>query len=164
MPLAMELQPLGSQLAGSSAVLFVACSICPRMHVQHRASEPLYSWRTLLGRKDAFDRYMEMQVASAQASGVAAAWHRTSPLSAACLWTEDDGARFRKKAALFDALAVIGCESAVATIKRLAPHKPVAQLAKVVGVANFSLRRRWPITLEIVGAESVPLPQPASGA
>ncbi len=163
MPLALELLPLGSQLAGRSAVLFVACSICPRIHVQHRAAEPLYSWRTLLGRKDAFHRYMTAQVASARASGIDAAWHRTSTLSAACLWTEADGATFRKEAALFDAVAVVGCESAVATIKRLAPDKPIAQLAKVTGVANFSLRSRWPFTVEIVAAESVPLPQSASG-
>ncbi len=164
MPLALELLPLGSQLAGSSAVLFVACSICPRIHVQYHAGEALYSWRSAFGRKDAFHRQMTAQVERARASGVAAAWHRTSALSAACLWSESDGARFRRQVAFFDAVAVVGCESAVATIKRLAPDKPIAQLAKVLGVANFSLRNRLPFTIEIVAAENVPLPHVAPPA
>ncbi len=161
MPLALELVPLGSQFAGKKAVLFVACPICPRMHIQHLAGEPLYSWGTALGKRDAFHRHMTSLVERARAAGATAAWHRTPALSAACLWTEADCERLRRKAQAFDAVGVVGCESAAATVARAAPGKAIAQLARVTGIANFTLRARLLLRYDIVAAASVPLPATA---
>jgi hypothetical protein len=160
MPLALELVQPGSRFAGRKAVLFVACPICPRMHVQHRAGEPLYSWRTVLGAKDAFDRHMISLVQGVRASGASADWHRTSGLLPACLWTEADGRKLRDRARAFDAVGVVGCESAVATVARFVSGKPVVQLAKVTGIANLTLRSRFPLRCEIVAGETIPLPAP----
>ena len=162
MPLALELVPPGSRFAGRKAVLFVACPICPRMQVQHRAGEPLYSWRTLFGLEDAFRRHMASLVQSIRATGAASDWHRTSALLPACLWTEEDGRKLQERARTFDAIGVVGCESALATVVRFAPGTPVVQLAKVTGIANLTLRSRFPLRCEIVAGETIPLPAPAA--
>ena len=43
MPLALSLVPIDRQFDGYRSVMFVACNVCPRMHVawQHRGLAPI---------------------------------------------------------------------------------------------------------------------------
>ena len=87
-----------------------------------------------------------------QRSGV----FRTSRASAACLWSTALARKFRRAGAGFDAIGVVGCESAVRTVSQVFPDKPVVQLVRVEGIANFTLRTAWPLTVEITAAAQIP--------
>jgi hypothetical protein len=156
MPLALSLVPIDRQFDGCRSVMFVACNVCPRMHFAWEHHERLFSPAMLLGREDSFDRYLGALQLDAQRRGQRSGVFRTSRASAACLWSTALARKFRRAGADFDAIGVVGCESAVRTVSQVFPGKPVVQLVRVEGIANFTLRTVWPLTVEITAAARIP--------
>ena len=156
MPLALSLVPIDRQFDGCRSVMFVACNVCPRMHVAWEHHEPLCSVAMLLGRKDSFDRYLTGLRLDAHRRGQRSAVFPTSRASAACLWSTALARKFRRAGADFDAIGVVGCESAVKTVSQVFPDKRIVQLVSVEGIANFTLRTAWPLTVEITAAAQIP--------
>jgi hypothetical protein len=157
MPLALRLVPLDRQFDGCHSVMFVACHVCPRMHFAWERHEPLFSPAMLFGRKNAFCRHLAALQRDARARGQRSALFRTSSTAAACLWSTGLGEKFRRAGAGFEAFGVVGCESAVKTVSQIFPDRRIVQLVRVEGVANFTLRNRWPLTVEVAGAAKVPM-------
>lgn len=156
MPLALSLIPLDGQFDGNRSVMFVACNVCPRMHFAWELNEPVFSLAMLLGKKSSFVRYLTKLQQRASERGQRSAVFPAPSTSAACLWSHDLVERFRRAGADYEAFGVIGCESAVRTVTQVFSNRPVVQLARVKGIANFTLRMRWPLTVEIVAAAKVP--------
>jgi len=164
MPLALRPIPLDRQFDGCRSVMFVACNVCPRMHFAWEHHEPLFSPAMLLGRENSFKRYLTALQQDTQARGQRSAVFRTSSAAAACLWSTALGEKFRRAGADYDAFGVIGCESAVKTVSQIFPDRHIVQLVCVEGIANFTFRTRWPLTVEVVAAAKVPLNDiPAAG-
>jgi hypothetical protein len=157
MPLALSLVPVERQFDGCRSVLFVGCNVCPRMHFAWKHQQPLFSPATLLGREDAFSRYLTGLQRDAQGRGQRSAVFRTSSAAAACLWSTALARRFRRAGADHEAFGVVGCESAVRTVRQIFPDKRIVQLVRVEGIANFTLRTVWPLTVELTAASTVPL-------
>ena len=157
MPLALRPIPLDRQFDGCRSVMFVACNVCPRMHFAWEHHEPLFSPAMLLGRANSFKRYLTSLQRDTQARGLRSAVFRTSSAAAACLWSTALGEKFRRAGADYDAFGVVGCESAVKTVSQIFPDRRIVQLVRVEGIANFTLRTRWPLTVEVVAAAKVPL-------
>jgi len=156
MPLALSLVPIDRQFDGCRSVMFVACNVCPRMHFAWEHHERLFSPAMLLGREDSFNRYLRALQLDAERRGHRSGVFRTSRASAACLWSTALARKFRRAGAGFDAIGVVGCESAVRTVSQVFPDKPVVQLVRVEGIANFTLRTTWPLTVEIIAATQIP--------
>ena len=156
MPLALSLVPIDRQFDGCRSVMFVACNVCPRMHFAWEHHERLFSPAMLLGREDSFDRHLKELQLDAERRGQRSGVFRTSRASAACLWSTALARKFRRAGAGFDAIGVVGCESAVRTVSQVFPDKRVVQLVRVEGIANFTLRTTWPLTVEIIAATQIP--------
>ena len=152
MPMALELLPLGDRCPESS-LLLVACNICPRAQIQFQAGEPLYSWRMLFGKANAFVRHLRALETEAIRAGIVTAHLKTSPTSAMCLWSEPERSALSQKSQAYDILGVIGCDSAMLTARRAVPNKPILPLARTKGIANYTLRSRSFFTIEIVAGE-----------
>jgi hypothetical protein len=163
MPLAMSLVPVDRQFEGCRSVMFVVCHVCPRMHFAWEHHEPLFSPAMLFGRGSAFSRYLTALPRDAQARGQRSALFRTSPMAAACLWSTALGEKFRGAGAGYEAFGVVGCESAARTVSQIFPGRHVVQLVRVEGIANLTLRNRWPLTVEVAAAASVPMGEIRSG-
>jgi hypothetical protein len=160
MPLALSLVPVDRQFVGCRSVMFVACHVCPRMHFAWEHHEPLFSPAMLLGRGSAFRRYLTALQRDTAARGQRSALFRTSSMAAACLWSTALVEKFCRAGANYDAFGVVGCESAVKTVSQVFPDRRIVQLVRVEGVANFTLRNRWPLTVEVAAAANVPLTEP----
>jgi hypothetical protein len=157
MPLALSLVPIDRQFDGCRSVMFVACNVCPRMHVARAHHEPLLSVAMLFGRKDSFDRYLTALQLDVRRRGLRSAVFRTSRASAACVWSVALARTFSRAGADYDAIGVVGCESAVRTVSQVFPDKRIVQLVRVEGIANFTLRTAWPLRVDITAAAQIPL-------
>jgi hypothetical protein len=155
MPLALSLVPIEGQFDGCGSVMFVPCNVCPRMHFAWEHHEPLFSPAMLLGRGGSFRRYLAELERSARARGLRSAVLRTSPAAAACLWSTAQVQKLRRAGADYQAFGVVGCESAVRTVSQVFPDRRVVQLVRVEGIANFTLRSVWPLTVELAAASRV---------
>jgi len=163
MPLALSPVPIARQFDGCRSVMFVACNICPRMHFAWENHEPLFSAAMLLGKEDSFQRYLQGLQRDAQGRGQRSALFRTSSTTAACLWSTALAKKFRRAGAGYEAIGVIGCESAVKTVAQIFPDKRIVQLVRVEGIANFTLRTGWPLRVEIIAAAQIPLDESRAG-
>jgi hypothetical protein len=157
MPLALSLVPVQGQFDGCRSVMFVACKVCPRMHFAWERREPIFSPAMLLGKADGFQLYLDGLRRDACGRGQQSEVFKTPSTAAACLWSTGQGEKFRRDGAGYEAIGVIGCDSAVRTVAQIFPDKLIVQLVRVEGIANFTLRNRWPLTVEIVAAGRVPL-------
>ena len=158
MPLALTPVPVDRQFDGCRSVMFVACNICPRMHFAWEGREPLFSPAMLLGKKDGYQRHLKGLWRDALGRGQQSAIFKTSSTTAGCLWSTGLVEKFRRAGADYEAIGVVGCESAVRTVQQIFPDKRIVQLVRVEGIANFTLRTRWPLRIEIVAAAQIPLP------
>lgn len=156
MPLALSVVPIDRQFDGCRSVMFVACNVCPRMHFAWEHHERLCSVGILLGRADSFDRHLTGLRLDAQRRGQHSAVFRTSRASAACLWSTPLARKFGRAGADYEAIGVVGCESAVRTVSQVFPTKRIVQLVRVEGIANFTLRTAWSLTVEITAAAQIP--------
>ena len=160
MPLAVSPVPVGNRFDRARAVLFVACNVCPRMHLAWTNREPLFRWTSVFGRADSFTKHVKTLQLEAVRSGKRSAVFRTPSTTPMCLWSRDLAKRFTREADGYDAIGVIGCESAVRTVAQACPGKQLEQLVRVEGIANFTLQKRLPLEVRILAASRVPLPAP----
>lgn len=157
MPLALSIVPVDRQFDGCRSVMFVACHVCPRMHFAWEHREPLFSPAMLFGKQSSFNRYLTDLKRDLQERGRRSSLFRTSSMAAACLWSTSLVTKFRHAGADYEAFGVIGCESAVKTVSQIFPERRVVQLVRVEGIANFTLRNRRLLTVEIAAATKVPM-------
>ena len=157
MPLALSLVPVERQFDGCRSVMFVGCNVCPRMHLAWKHHRPLFSPAMLLGKEDDLSRHLAGLRRDAEGRGQRSAGFRAPSASAACLWSASLARRFRRAGADHEAFGVIGCESAVRTVRQIFPDRRVVQLVRVEGIANFTLRAVWPLTVELAAGSTVPL-------
>jgi hypothetical protein len=157
MPLALRPVPVDRQFDGCGSVMFVACNVCPRMHFAWEQREPIFSMAMLLGKKNGFQTYLRQLRLEAEGRGQRSAIFPTPSATAGCLWSSALAEKFRRAGADYEAIGVIGCESAVKTVSQVFPEKRIVQLVQVQGIANFTLRTGWPLRVEIISATQVPL-------
>jgi hypothetical protein len=70
---------------------------------------------------DAFGRHVRSLETQARSEGLGSARLKTSPTSAMCLWSDRERRALNRKAQKFEAVAVVGCDSAVLTARRAVP-------------------------------------------
>jgi hypothetical protein len=157
MPLALKMMPVDRQFDGCGAVMFVACNVCPRMHFAWERHEPVFSMAMLFGKESGLQRHLDLLRLEAQSRGQQSAIFPTPAATAGCLWSSALAEKFGRAGAQYEAIGVIGCESAVKTVSQVFPDKRIVQLVQVEGIANFTLRTKWPMRVEIIAASQVPL-------
>jgi hypothetical protein len=133
------------------------------MHFAWEHHEPLFSLAMLFGRQGSFERYLKGLQRDAHERGQRSAVFRTSRTTAACLWSSALARRFRRVGADHEAFGVVGCESAVRTVRQVFPDRRIVQLVRVEGIANFTLGTRWPLTVELLAGSRVPLNEMPAG-
>ena len=155
MPINLKpIDPAGKFRPGSS-VLFVACGACPRMCLAAGQKKPYFSISHFLRRPDYFEAFIAAMRARLEKENIRSAVFKTPFLSAMmCLWPLETRERLRRQLSGFDAVAVIGCSSAAATVKGASGSSaaPVVQLSEELGIANFITRVRFPFRMEITGS------------
>ena len=77
-----------------------------------------------------------------------------------CMWTSRQRRKLEKRARSFDAVIVLGCDSATATVRDLMPAGvKVIEGMRVAGIMNARLTLRPPADLGFDDCRIVPLSQ-----
>jgi hypothetical protein len=74
-----------------------------------------------------------------------------APVPMMCLWTKGQRNRLLKRAKDFEAVLVLGCDSATYTVQQALKDADcqVIQAMHMTGITNAALKFRYPMTLEL---------------
>lgn len=84
-----------------------------------------------------------------------------APLPTMCLWTKGQRARLLKRAGDYEAVVVLGCDSAAFTAQQVLndTNCQVILGMKMVGITNATVAHRFPLKFELQDATRVPISQ-----
>jgi hypothetical protein len=148
----MEPAPIDSSMYLSESVLFVICEVCPKMCMSVKQNRPYVSLSRLFGKKDFFDEYIAGLQKNFADQEVQTGVFRNQKLnSMMCLWPQKQRDMLSEYSKKFQAIAVIGCQSAVFTVKDSMKSRDIKiyPMMHVEGIANFKSRMEFPALFKL---------------
>lgn len=152
MPLYMEPAPIDPSIYLSESVLFVICEVCPKMCMSVKQNRPYFSFSRLIGKKDFFDDYIAGLRKSFEDRGVSTGVFKNQRLnSMMCLWPQKQRDMLSEYSKKYRAIAVIGCQSAVFTVKDSVKSRDsnIYPMMRAEGIANFKSKMEFPILFKL---------------
>ncbi len=159
MPLALKPKEIKTEFDNNKSVLIIACGVCPKMCLAAQNIKPYFS---LLGssKENAFKEYMQGIRNKLAQNGIASAVFQAPIDTPMCLWPLRNRQKITKLANNHDAIAVVGCDSALATVKSsvISADKNIVQMMDVIGIANFVSRISFPFNIYLEAATDKEIP------
>ena len=152
MPVHLEPLDVSSDLENFRSVLIVSCPVCPPMCVAMQQNSPFIDFFKRGLKTGAFEDYIQSIRKPLEQRGVrTGAYSIHVPTPMMCLWTEWQRGRFLKRASDYEAVLVLGCDSANYTAQEVLKDTDcqVIQGMRMVGTTNATLKVRFPLTIEL---------------
>jgi hypothetical protein len=162
MPIHFEDRDVASEAAGLRSALIVPCYLCPAVTVATRENRPFMRILRNPVKSAPFDEYIEALRSQLGERGVRTEVFRSRLYHHwfMCMWTERRRKKLAKQAQDYDAVIVLGCDSATQTIRDAVPAGvKVIEGMKTAGIMNGRLRFRLPDSLLFEGCKVVPISQ-----
>ena len=165
MPFLLKDREVSADLAAVASVLIVPCRFCPAASLAVREGKPYIQLFRHFLRTPSYESYIKALQARLEGKGI-----RTGLFDSklphqfvACMWTAARRKALAKRAAGYDAVIVLGCDAAVATVRSYLPADyPVIAGMDVEGIMTVmpSVRLPLDISLEVSGTARLALQRP----
>jgi hypothetical protein len=161
MPIHFSDLDIGSQIEGVNSALIVPCNMCPAVTVAVREEEPFMRLFWSLFRSAPFERYIKALQSRLADEGV-----RTEVFTSRlyhhwfmCMWPAGRRERVRKRARKYDAVIVLGCDSATETLREATEGLgcKLIEGMRVSGIVNAQLRFQLPGDISFEDCIIVPM-------
>ena len=162
MPIHFEDQDVVSEAAGLHSALIVPCNLCPAVTVATRQNRPFMRFFRSPVKSAPFEEYLKLMRSRLDEAGVKTKVFRSSIYHQwfMCMWTERRRKKLERKAKDYDAVIVLGCDSATETVREVVPEGvKVIEGMKTTGIMNGRMGFRLPDKLVFDGCRVVPIPQ-----
>ncbi|MGD8817977.1 MAG: hypothetical protein PVJ51_12400 [Acidobacteriota bacterium] len=150
-----------SEVAGLKSALIVPCYMCPAVTVAVREKKPFIRLFRNFLKSAPFGRYMAALRSRLEERGVKTEVFKSIPSHEwfMCMWTAGKRDRLRKRAQRFDAVIVLGCESATETVRDAVESTDckVIEGMEVAGITNAQIRFHFPGNVSFENCRTVPL-------
>ena len=152
MPLHLEPQYVSGDLENITSALIVSCPVCPPVSLAIQKESPFMEvFRSGL-KTAAFEDHIEKIRDPLEKRGVRVGVFSTyAPLPTMCLWTQGQRRRLLKRAKGFEAVIVLGCDSATYTVQQALKDTQcqVIQAMRVTGITNATVKFEFPMTVKL---------------
>lgn len=168
MPLQLNDKDVTADVAELHSALIVPCNMCPAVTVAVREEKPFMQCFKSLLKSTPFQQHIRMLQSRLRAKGV-----RTKVFQShlyhhwfMCMWTTGQRNRLKRVARQYDAVIVLGCDSATETVRHLVgtTRCKVIEGMEVVGIMNARMKFHWPGNIHFEHCEMIPLSQPQTRA
>jgi hypothetical protein len=161
MPIHFDDRDVASEVAGSRSALIVPCYMCPAVTVAVRKKKPfLQIFRHFLTSAP-FEQYLAALRSRLKDQGVTTEVFKSIPSHEwfMCMWTSGKRKRLRRCAERYDAVIVLGCDSAAETVRDAIQSTgcKVIEGMKVGGIMNAHIRFRFPGDISFEDCKTVPV-------
>jgi hypothetical protein len=152
-----------SEVSGLSSALIVPCYMCPAVTVAVREKKPFLQFFRNFMKSAPFEQYMTTMQARLKEHGVKTKVFKSIPSHEwfMCMWTSGKRKRLQKCAEQYDAVIVLGCNSAAETLRDAVKSTDckVVEGMEVAGIMNAQIRFHWPGNVSFENCRTVPISQ-----
>lgn len=162
MPVHLQPRDVSAELENVSSVLIVSCPVCPPMCLAMEKKSPFIEFFDRGLKTGAFESYIRSIREPLEQRGVLTdVYSIYTPSPMMCLWMKSQEKRLLSHARNYDAVLVLGCDSAAHTARRALRNANcrVIQGMQMLGAANATVKVRFPLTIDL---EMHPLPREGS--
>jgi len=152
-----------SEVAGLSSALIVPCNMCPAVTVAEREKKPFMQLFRSFLTSAPFKEYLRELQSRLREKGVNTKVFKSIPYHQwfMCMWTSGKRKKLQKCAELYDAVIVLGCESATETVRDVVKSNDckVIEGMETAGIMNAQLRFHLPGNVSFENCKIVPISQ-----
>ena len=167
MPIHLDDLDVLSEAQGLRSALIVPCNMCPAVTVAVTENRPFMQLHRSLLRSQPFERHVKALQSRLRERGIRAEVFESRLYHQwfLCMWTRGRRERLRQRAKEFDAVIVLGCDTATETVREAVSSTGcrVIEGMEVTGFLNAKLRFRPPGNLQFEDCRVVPIRQRPSG-
>jgi hypothetical protein len=161
MPLHFDDLDVVSEVAGLSSALIVPCYMCPAVTVAVREKKPFIQLFRNLLKSAPFEQYLRTLQSRLKENGVNSKIFKSIPSHQwfMCMWTSGRRKKLQKCAEQYDAVIVLGCESATETVRDVVKNCKVIEGMKKAGIMNAQIRFHLPGNVSFENCKTVLISQ-----
>ncbi|MBW2471628.1 MAG: hypothetical protein JRE18_06065 [Deltaproteobacteria bacterium] len=150
-----------AEVTGLSSALIVPCYMCPAVSVAIRKNKPFMQFFRSVFKSPPFEAHLREMQSCLKARGVKTEIFRSLFYHQwfLCIWTAARRKKLQKKMKLYDAVIVLGCDSATETIRDLVESMDckVIEGMKTAGITNAKPQFRLPCDVYFKDCKTIPL-------
>ena len=150
-----------SEVERLSSALIVPCYMCPAVTVAVREKKPFIQFFRHFLKSTPFEQYLATLQSRLKEHGVATKVFKSIPSHAwfMCMWTSRKRKKLRKCAEHYDAVIVLGCDSATATARDAVKSTgcKVIEGMAVAGIMNAEMRFHLPGNVSFDNCKTIPI-------
>ena len=159
MPLHFNDLDVVSEVAGLRSALIVPCNMCPAITVAVREKQPFMQFFRSFLRSAPFEQYIRVLQSRLREEGVTTEVFKSNFIHQwfLCMWPSGQRKKLQKYAKQYEAVIVLGCDSATVTVRDLVKSSKVIEGMEVAGIMNAKLRFHLPGNISFENCEVIPI-------
>lgn len=161
MPIHFNDRDVFSEIKGLKSVLIVPCYMCPAVTVAVREKKPLIEFFRHFMKSAPFEKYLKALQARLEENGVKSKVFKSLIYHQwfMCMWTSRRRKKLQKLAKQYDAILVLGCESATETVRDAVKSIDCKLIEgmEVAGIMNAQLSFQLPGNVSFANCKIVPM-------
>ena len=165
MPINLQPTDISGDLENVSSVLIALCPVCPCFSLAMQKDSPWIEFFKRGLKTGALEDHIKEIRDPLEKRGVrTGVFTMRLPLPMMCLWTKGQRKRLLKRAKDYEAVVVLGCDSAAFTAQQVLKNTDCLVITgmRTVGITNATVTHRFPLTFELQDKSRVQIGQ--SGA
>ena len=167
MPIHFNDRDVISEVAGLSSALIVPCYMCPAVTVSVREEKPFIQLFKSFLKSAPYEQYITTLRSQLEDHGVKTKVFKSAPSHEwfMCMWTSGKRKKLQRLAEKYDAVIVLGCDSATETVREAVKSTgcKVIEGMEVAGIMNAQIRLHLPGNVSFDNCKIVPISQQNSG-
>ena len=161
MPIHFNDRDVVSEVTGLNSALIVPCYMCPAVTVSVREKKPFIQLFKSFLKSAPYEEYITTLQSRLQESGVKTKVFKSAPSHEwfMCMWTSGKRKKLQKYAEKYDAVIVLGCDSAVETVREALKSTDCKLIEgmEVAGIMNAQIRFHLPGNVSFENCKIVPI-------
>ena len=163
MPIHFNDRDIVAEVAGLNSALIVPCYMCPAVTVSVREKKPFIQLFKSFLKSAPYEEYITTLQSRLQESGVKTKVFKSAPSHEwfMCMWTSGKRKKLQKYAEKYDAVIVLGCDSAAETVREALKSTDCKLIEgmEVAGIMNAQIRFHLPANVSFENCKIVPISQ-----
>jgi len=163
MPIHLDDLDAVSEAAGSESVLIVPCNMCPAVTLAVREKQPFMNLLKSLFKSAPFENYIRNLQSKLKANGIKSKVFKSNIYHQwfMCMWTTGRRRKLRKYLKKYEAVIVLGCDTATKTVidEAKSTNCKVIEGMEVTGLMNAKLRLHLPLKICFDHCRIIPISQ-----
>ncbi len=152
-----------SEVEGLRSALIVPCYMCPAVTVAVREKKPFIQFFRNFLKSAPFEQYITTLQSRLREHGVKTKVFKSMPSHEwfMCMWTSGKRKKLQRYAEQYDAVIVLGCDSATKTVRDAvkSTNCKVIEGMEVAGIINAQIRFHLPGNVSFENCKTVPISQ-----